>query len=165
MINIENIRIKGLVDEDFINYKRPSMYIATCFCDWKCCNDLNLDVSICQNSKLAESEIKSIPIKHLFDRYMKNPITKSIVFGGLEPLIQMDELLVFIEYFRNHGCYDDIIIYSGYDEYEIPIQIAELSRFENIIVKFGRYIPDSRPIFDKVLGKELVSENQYAKRI
>jgi hypothetical protein len=33
----------------------------------------------------------------------------------------------------------------------------------NIIVKFGRYRPNQEPHFDKVLGVELASDNQYAK--
>ena len=31
------MRIKGLTDEDFVNYKYPSMFIAVGNCDWKCC--------------------------------------------------------------------------------------------------------------------------------
>ena len=27
----KTILIKGLVDEDFVQYKQPSMFIATCF--------------------------------------------------------------------------------------------------------------------------------------
>ena len=31
--------IKGIIDEDFVNYKKPSMFLGTCFCDLKCCRE------------------------------------------------------------------------------------------------------------------------------
>ena len=37
------MRVKGIVEEDFINYKVSSMFINTCFCDFKCCEELGLD--------------------------------------------------------------------------------------------------------------------------
>ena len=40
-----------------------------------------------------------------------------------------------------------------------------LKKFKNIIVKFGRYRPNFQKHFDEVLGVELASTNQYAKRI
>ena len=36
---------------------------------------------------------------------------------------------------------------------------------DNIIVKFGRFIPNSPHIYDTLLGVELASNNQYAKII
>ena len=38
------MRVKGIIEEDFVNYKVPSMFINTCFCDFKCCTELGLDV-------------------------------------------------------------------------------------------------------------------------
>ena len=37
-----------------------------------------------------------------------------------------------------------------------------LSKFANVIIKFGRFIPNQKPHFDEVLGVELASPNQYA---
>ena len=37
--------------------------------------------------------------------------------------------------------------------------------FTNIIIKFGRYIPNQKPHYDEVLGVNLASDNQYAERI
>ena len=34
--------------------------------------------------------------------------------------------------------------------------------WDNIIIKFGRFIPDQKSTFDSVLGVELASQNQYA---
>ena len=46
---------------------------------------------------------------------------------------------------------------------EVQERIKLLSKLDNIIVKFGRFIPDSPHIFDTVLGVTLASNNQYAK--
>ena len=160
----KTILIKGLVDEDFVQYKKPSMFIGTCFCDWKCCRDAGCPVTMCQNSPLANSKNKVVEFSTLYDRYINNPITKAIVFGGLEPMLQIDELLDFIKAFRvNHS--NTIVIYTGYYESEIEEQLAKLRKFQNIIIKFGRFIPNQEKHFDEVLGVYLASDNQYAKKI
>ena len=64
-----------------------------------------------------------------------------------------------------HSINDEIIIYTGYKKYEIENQLNQLKQFSNIIVKFGRYIPQQPPIYDEILGVELASPNQYAERI
>ena len=38
-------------------------------------------------------------------------------------------------------------------------------KFNNIIIKFGRYIPNSSKKYDDVLGVYLSSENQYALKL
>ena len=60
---------------------------------------------------------------------------------------------------------DEIIIYTGYYPEEIEEKINKLKQFANIIVKFGRYIPDRPSRYDEVLGVTLISDNQFAKRI
>ena len=40
-----------------------------------------------------------------------------------------------------------------------------LSKYKNIIMKFGRFIPESEKIHDDVLGIDLISSNQFAKKI
>lgn len=97
--------------------------------------------------------------------FKSNPITKSIVIGGLEPLLQFDEVLSLIKYFRNNGCNDDFVIYTGYYENEVKDKIAEMKKYKNIILKFGRYIPNQEKHYDDVLGVYLASYNQYAKKI
>ena len=73
----------------------------------------------------------------------------------------------FIYYFKqNHD--DTIIIWTGYTEEEcedLIYLIKEKMKYENIIIKFGRYIPNQKPHFDPVLGVNLASDNQYAKKI
>lgn len=158
------MRIKGIVFEDFLNYKKPSMFIITCFCDWKCCHDGNFPETVCQNNKMAKNPINDINNNIIINAYLSNNISKSIVFGGLEPFKQYEELLEFIKEFREKSD-DDIVIYTGYYKDEISEKIQELSKYKNIIVKYGRYIPNKENKYDEILGITLASDNQYAEKI
>lgn len=158
------MRIKGLIDESFVDYKKPSMYIAFPFCDWKCERDAGC--AICQNSQLAHEPIIEISELAIISRYVKNPITKAIVMSGLEPLNSIDELYSLCYELRKYTN-DDIIIYTGYTEEEFK-QMTNIHRFyniPNIIIKFGRFIPNQEKHYDEILGVELASPNQYARRI
>ena len=42
------MRLRGLADEDIINYKLTSMFIQCPFCDFKC--DRECGRQVCQNS-------------------------------------------------------------------------------------------------------------------
>lgn len=152
--------IKQLLDEDFVNYKKPSMFIGFPSCTWKC--EKECGEHCCQNSALAQSPNINISINHLIDRYVDNPITKAVVFGGLEPFDSWDDIQCFIMNFR-YCSQDEIVIYTGYKENEIPKQLEWLKHYGPIIVKFGRYIPNQQPHYDNVLGVKLASDNQYAK--
>lgn len=77
---------------------------------------------------------------------------------------QFKELCEFIFKFR-HLSNDDIVIYTGYNKDEIADEVAVLSTFSNIIIKFGRFVPNSTARFDEVLGIKLASDNQYAEKI
>ena len=158
------MRIKSIVDEDFIQYKKPSMFIVTSFCNWKCCTELNFSPSICQNQPLVNQPIIDMEDSEIISRYLSNPITQSIVFGGLEPIEQYKELEAFIREFRKVSN-DDIVIYTGFYKEEVEEEIENLKAFKNIIVKFGRYIPDQEPHYDEVLGVKLASPNQKGERI
>lgn len=62
--------------------------------------------------------------------------------------------------------YDDpVIIYTGYYKEEILDIIEQLKHYTNIIVKFGRFIPNQQKHYDEVLGVYLASDNQYAEMI
>lgn len=159
------MRIKAIVKEDFINYKLPSMFISTCFCDYKCCTELGLDIGVCQNAPLAQSENIEIPDQTIYKHFINNPITKAVVIGGMEPMIQINEVIDLINLFRNQGDNCPFIIYTGYYPNEIPEPLERLKQYKNIIVKFGRYIPNSQSKYDAVLGVTLASSNQYAEVI
>lgn len=161
------MKLKQLIDEDFVNYKKPSMFIGTSECDWKCCKEQGLDISICQNSQLANSKTIDVPVEDLVHRYIDNPLTEAIVFGGLEPIKQQKDILDFIYLLRENECYDDIVIYTGYNENEIGfvVEFFKAMAQKNLFIKFGRFVPDDTPHFDDVLGIELSSNNQYCKQI
>ena len=141
------------------------MLIATVKCDWKCCKEAEIDKSVCQNSSLARQPNIEIPVHKIYERYINNLLSEAIVIAGLEPFLQFNDIKLLIDYFRNHDCLDDFVIYTGYKAKEIGEEINELQQYLNIIIKFGRYIPNQNPIFDKVLQVELASNNQYAIRI
>ena len=154
--------IKGIIDEDFINYKKPSMIIEFPYCSFKC--DHECGQQVCQNSSLVNEPNISISIYKIIDRYLHNPITKAIVCQGLEPFDSKDDLYVFLDCFRKQTG-DPVIIYTGYTEKELQSEISILQNLGNIIIKFGRFIPNKPHKFDEVLGVELASDNQYAKFI
>lgn len=156
--------IKGITDEDFVNYKVPSMFISTNTCSFKC--DRECGESVCQNSALAKQESIDVDIDSIIKRFLWNPIPKAIVFGGLEPFDQFVDIYDFIFKLRNdYSCNDDVVIYTGYDEQEIWGKVCALRSFPNIIVKFGRFKPANCPHFDPILGVNLASDNQHAKKI
>ena len=96
--------------------------------------------------------------------YLKDGLEESIVFGGLEPMLQFQELISFIDKFRKVS-EDDIVIYTGYYPSELEKELEILKQFKNIIIKFGRYIPNRQSRYDEVLGVTLISDNQFAEKI
>ena len=155
------MKLRGYVEEDFTNYKKPSMFLITPYCDFKWC--IENGNNICQNMDVIKAPIIDVDNDELIKRYLNNPITKSIVFGGLEPMDSFEEVREFINTLRwDYNCFDDVVIYTGYNADEIIDQCMRLSKFSNVIVKFGRFIPDQKSHFDEVLGVELASPNQYA---
>ncbi len=154
--------LKGLVEEDFINYKCASMYLIFPKCDFKC--DKENGCKLCQNSKLVKEPNIEIDVDEISCRYIINNITHAIVCGGLEPFDTWNDLLALVTEMRLYTV-DPIIIYTGYTENEIKEKIEVLKDFENIIIKFGRFIPNKEPHMDRLLGVKLASPNQYAKKI
>ena len=161
----DKIHLKGVIMEDFVNYAKPSIFLITCQCDWKCCHEANIPISICQNEPIIRQPTKEFLISSVYKAYIENEITKAIVVGGLEPFMQFNEILSLLKYFRENNCWDDFVIYTGYYKEEIVDKILLLSKYKNIIIKYGRYIPCQEKHYDKILGVSLASENQYAERI
>ena len=158
------MHLKGITDEDFVNYKLPSMFVATTYCSFKC--EKENGVRCCHNSALVSQPIIEIDDDELIQRYRANGITKAIVFGGLEPFEQSLELLSFIAKLRTgYNIHDPVVIYTGFDEDEVEEDLKALRMFDNIVVKFGRYKMNEEPHYDEVLGIELASDNQYGKVI
>ena len=164
MIKIEpksTIELKGIIDEDFVNYKVPSMVLLFPYCSFKCGKD------ICQNALMDQAIPLTISIDDIYKRYVNNKIVRAVVLQGLEPMDSWDELCSLLFHFRVHkSCFDPFVIYTGYTKDEIKGKICYLKRmYSNIIVKYGRFIPDNKPHFDNVLGVKLASDNQYAEQL
>lgn len=160
------MRVKFIIDEDFVNFKKPCMFIGTISCTFKCCKDANIPCQICQNFPWSKNPIITIDDDSLCRRYLKNPLTKGIVFGGLEPMDQFEDVLdVVMKLRQDYTCEDPIIIYTGYNKEEIIDKVETLKQYSNIYFKFGRYVPNNNDHYDEVLGVSLVSDNQYGEKI
>ena len=158
------MKLRGCVDEDFSNYKEPSMFLIFPHCNFKCC--IEAGNNICQNMDVVKEPEVDIKVEDLIERYLSNPITKAIVCGGLEPFDSFDDLRELISTLRSeYECTDTVVIYTGYNTDEIIDQVIALSKYANIIVKFGRFIPDQPSHYDEILGIELASPNQYAVKL
>ena len=157
--------VKGIIDEDFVNYKKASTVILCPKCSFKC--DKECGQPVCQNSELTTQPDIDVPIETLGRRYLDNPITSAIVFAGLEPFDSYFDVMGLSLWLRSHGCKDDIVLYTGYTEAEIDQSghLPEMCEYITpFVIKFGRYIPNHDPHHDEVLGVDLASNNQYAKR-
>lgn len=157
------MKIKGIKEEDFVQYKKPCMTIMFSQCDFKC--DRECGRNVCINSDLAKAPDIEINIYALVKKYFENEIVSAICCGGLEPFDSELELNTLISLVRFCECEDDIVIYTGYTEEEVKAKFPWIYAHKNIIIKFGRFIPDRPSIFDEVLGVQLASDNQYAKII
>ena len=111
------MKIKGLISEDFVNYKKPAMTIMFPYCTFKC------GTEYCQNSPLSKAEDVEMDITDIVIRYLNNPITESVVMQGLEPFDSWDDLIEFVKQLRE-STDDDIVIYTGYYKEEIADKIG-----------------------------------------
>lgn len=165
------MKVKSIIFEDFVNYKKPSMFIGTSSCDFKC--DKECGKPVCQNSELAKAPTIEIDDEEIIKRFNSNPITEAVVFGGLEPLYGSGlnhtgdfHHFSYCIFELNKGT--DIVVYTGY--YPSEIHYSDFQFWYsmtnaikgNLIFKFGRFIPDRPHRFDEVLGVELASDNQFA---
>jgi len=158
------MRIKGIIDYDCTNYKEPCLTIEFPYCDFKC-DRLN-GCQVCQNSDLAAEPDIEVSGEYIWQLYEQNPLTKAFCFQGLEPFdsyMDLIELIAFIRIYKN--CNDPIIIYTGYNKGEDEITERSLRKYDNIIIKWGRFIMNQEPHYDEVLGVKLASNNQYAERL
>ena len=139
------------------------MFIGFPTCTFKCEKECGCK-GMCQNTALVNSPNIEVSCHDIIRRYLDNPLTSAIVCGGLEPMDSSEELLELIHELRLF--YDDpVVIYTGYNKEEIPHILDKLRSYTNIIVKFGRFIPNQQKHYDDVLGVHLASDNQYGEII
>lgn len=146
------MKIKGIITEDFVNYKKISMTIMMPICkNFKC--DKECGRQVCQNNELASAPNIELDDTEIINMYLNNSLTEAIVFQGLEPFDSWEDLIRLIDAFRTYT-HDDIVIYTGYtkEELEQTYYLQFLKKYDKIIIKYGRYIPDQLHRFDKVLG-------------
>lgn len=157
--------VKEIIQERFTDYYKPHLFIATPSCDWKCWKETDqLQPNFCINCHVASLPDIDVPDQDIIDMFISNEITESIVIGGLEPFDTFSDVDNFINDFRKLSN-ADIVIYTGYDYWEITETVDFLKKYKNIIIKYGRYKENSTPVFDPVLKISLISNNQYAVRI
>ena len=156
----------NLIQEDFTNYKKPSLFLGFPYCSGKC--NISNHKIVCQNQQLHYADKIEISIEEIINLYDKNNLVKARVCGGLEPLDSPIELFHLVEEFRKNFD-DDIVIYTGYEQDEpqaqMFIQNLKKNKIKNIIMKFGRYIEGDAPHFDDLLGVNLASNNQLGEQI
>mgnify|MGYP003409018054 FL=1 len=85
------MKLKGIIFEDCINYKKISMILEFPYCTFKCGKEY------CQNSPLAQSPNIDVSIPSIIKRYLDNPITSAVTCQGLEPFDSYtDYMIAFI---------------------------------------------------------------------
>ena len=84
--------------------------------------------------------------------------------GGLEPFDSWEDLYSLIKALRERTN-DTIVIYTGYYPNEVRERVSKLRELNNIVIKWGRFVPYQNKHWDNILGVKLASDNQYAERI
>ena len=158
------MKLKGIIDCDYVNYKEPVLTLEMPYCDFKC-DKLN-GCQVCQNMALAREPDIEVSEKTIWTMYKQNPLTRGFCLQGLEPFDSEMELYNFIDFIRAGQCCNDIIIiYTGYNREEKEEVRDILKNYHNIIIKWGRFIMNEKPHYDEILGVTLASNNQYAEWI
>ena len=158
-----SIRVKDVV-EVFQDYKKSALLFSCCFCDWKCCKEAGIPISVCQNQSICSQRTITLSFESVL-RMVNNSITDAIIFGGLEPFEQIDEVVRCIEYLRFNFVSKPVIIYTGFYPEEINENTLDRLSLSHVILKCGRYIPNLPPVYDEVLGITLASNNQYGVQL
>ena len=150
--------VKDIIWGDTVNYRVTSLTIMFPYCTFKC-GEMN-----CQNYALAQEKNIEVNIPDLVQRYIKDDMCEAVVAQGLDPLDSFEDVYEFISELRKYSN-DPVVIYTGYNASEVQDKVNILKNYPNIIIKFGRYIPNQKPHKDEILGVNLISDNQYAKKI
>ncbi len=155
------------IRDSFHEYRKSGLLIAVRDCDYKCCHEGGYDISMCHNYHLDGAKEIELSPDNLGNRIINNNTIDCIVIAGKEPMLDkyFNDIVSTINYLRNNKWNKDIVIYTGYTEEELKEKINILKNNKNIIIKFGRFIPNQKPIYDEIGGIFLANHGQYFKRI
>ena len=92
------MKLKGIIFDDFVNYKKPCVTLESPRCDFKC--DKECGSKVCQNGPLAKALDIDVDVDTLIKGYVANDIAQAICFQGLEPFDTWEETYEFIYRFR-----------------------------------------------------------------
>lgn len=162
----EKIKLKGIIWEDLINYKKIGTTLMFPKCSFKC--DTENGVQLCQNRGLAAAPSQWHDIDDIMDRYMHTDLSEAIILQGLEPLDSLLDVYIVAAALKEWEIKTPLIIYTGYKKSEISPTILRTLSSQipgDFIMKWGRYIPNQSPHYDPVLGVMLASDNQYGEYI
>ena len=162
----DTIELKGVIWEDTVNYKKISTTLMFPNCSFKC--DKENGEQLCQNWSLAAAPTQRVNVLNLLDTYLSNPLTEALVFQGLEPFDSPIDLRIVSALLNTLGIRDDVVIYTGYDKYEVSPNLFRYLKETipgHLIIKWGRYRPNQEGHFDEALGVYLASNNQYGEII
>ena len=123
------------------------------------CIYLELFIIMLSNAEKRREAVKA-KIKDIYDESKQNYGAPKIT----QPFDSWEDLYNLIKELREYT-EDDVVIYTGYNKDELLDKIKKLSQFKNIIIKYGRYIPNQTSHYDENLGVNLASYNQYSERI
>lgn len=158
------IKVKGIIWEDTVNYKKISTTLMMPKCDFKCNKECG--AQLCQNWGLAAAPQQTVLINSFMRRYIDNPITEAIVLQGLEPFDSLIDLYTVAAALQDFNITDDLVVYTGYYREELKSKLKPLYQIPgHLIIKWGRYIPNQSPHYDPVLGVYLASDNQYGEQL
>ena len=159
------IALKGIIWEDFVNYKKICTTLMFPICkNFKC--DRENGVQLCQNWSLAAAPSQWHDIDDIMTTYMHTYLSEAIVLQGLEPFDSLTDVYTVAAAMEKWNIKNDLVIYTGYTRQEIASSLKPLFCIPGtLIIKWGRYIPNQKPHFDPVLGINLASDNQYGEVI
>jgi len=152
------MKLKQILHETYGDYKECSMLLIADNCINKC--------EGCHNQHLLQLESKIFPDEEIIKRFVENPLSKAIIFGGLEPMDQAEEVEKFIFTAINMGIACPIIIYTSYNPLSYVFRCSNVMEaikqyLGKVIIKHGPYKKDLKPVFNEDLGVTLASSNQY----
>ena len=87
--------VKTVQDEDFVNYKEPSMFIAFPCCTWKCEKECGMQV--CQNGPLATASIINVDINIIIET-----LQEMLPEGDPRKELVSTDLITYVEDRKGH---------------------------------------------------------------